>query len=308
MDSNQAAGSAAGAGKGAGSTLPAGAIVVVVVVVIAVVAAAALLFTGNSGGPGSTGGNGSGTDVIAQAFSSGQALTGAQLANITEQYSKTVGPLNVTYMVNTHATSSSPNFTDTTAGVLDEDYQRANGDFRADIMMSALANMHSPYYSNNVSTKTQAVVISFSNGTSYGCNKVLNITPPDPQLSKNFTCYKGIYSNNTLFNFSNPFGSTPYVKYRLVGKSSVLGIPCDILSGNGTLSTPASLALNTTVNVRTCVSYKYLAWLNYSIDTIEHQSAHGLLSNSSSSGIATALNNRVSANLTQLPPGAIILP
>ncbi len=300
MDKNQEAGSATKAGKGGSSVLLAGGVVVIIAVVIAVV----LLFTGNAGG---TGGNGNGTDVIAQAFSSGQMLTGAQLANITAQYSKTAGPLNVTYTVNTHAVSSSPNFTDTTTGVLDESYQRANGDFRANVMILSLASLHSPYYASNVSTETQAVVIGFSNGTSYGCNKVLNITPPDTQISKNFTCYKGTYSNNTLFNFSNPFGSTPYVKYRLVGKSSVLGIPCDILAGNGTLSAPASLGLNTTVNVRTCVSYKYLVWLNYSIGTLEYQNAHGLLSNSSSSGIATALNNRVSSNLTQLPPNAIII-
>lgn len=302
MDKSQAVGATVKAGKRSSMLLVGG-----VVVVIVIVAAALLLFTGGASGPGGSGGNGSGTDVIAQAFSSSRTLTGAQLANITVQYGKRSGPINVTYLVNTSGLSSSPNFEDTTTGIYDENYQGMNGDFRVDLIMSTLARFKSPYHTGNVSTSIRAVDIGFSNGTSYLCSEVLNMTPPDPQLSKNVTCNKGVYSNNTIFNFSNPFGSTPYVKYMLVGKSSVLGIPCDLLVGNGTLNTPTSLALNTTVKVRTCVSYKYLVWLNYSIDTLEYQNAHGLMSNSSVSGIATALNNRVSANLTQLPPNSIVV-
>lgn len=308
---------AASAAAGGKAVMSGGALLVIGIAVVIVVVAGFLLASSTGKASGSAGNGGtnstgyaSGSDAIAQAFASNQTLTGAQLANITEQYSKSVGPMNITYKGKISGnTNSGNNFTTSLSNRYNETYMHENGDFVADMLLSSTDRIHNPYYSNNVTALTHSITIGFSNMTSYSCSDILNITPPDPQvIGKGFSCIKGSYLNSTLFNFSNQFGSTPYVKYHLVGKSSVIGIPCDELAGTGALnSSTANIPISISVNITTCVSFKYMAWLSYNMSFRQTSSAYNFTSISTTTGTATALNNNVPANFTQLPQNAILI-
>ncbi|MCL5430097.1 MAG: hypothetical protein M1504_01300 [Candidatus Marsarchaeota archaeon] len=281
------------------------------IAIIAVLAIASLVLIATSGkGSGNTssngflnGGNNNNTDVISQAFSSSANLTGAQLANITAKYSKTVGPLNVSYDGGIISKIQSSSLKQQSEINYSEDVWKKNESFRTDLLMHMNTASVTRYSSYNVTTKLHSIVLAFANGTTYGCTLILNSSQPQQYSPKGWTCYPGTSLNSELFNFSNQFGSTPDVTYKLVGKGSVIGIPCDILVGSGTLAT-ANVPVKTYVNVTTCVSFKYLTWLNYTMHLTSD--FNGDVTNSSVFGIATALNGNIPANFTQLPPNATI--
>jgi hypothetical protein len=285
-----------------------------IAVVVIVVLAAALLLSSGHGQPGSNtsrntsgtnSGTGSSTDVIAQAFSSSPTLTGAQLANIIASHTKNIGPMNATYygtmstdMVFGNAAGRS---TSRMVGNFSEDYMRINNSYGVHMLISNKVHIQNRYINHNISNILSAIAIGLANGTTYGCSKVINSTTIPP--SKTYTCFKGQSTNSSpLFNYSNAFGSTPSIKYKLVGKGSVIGIPCDILVGNGTLFANNSYGVPPeTVGVRTCVSFKYYVWLNYTTTFNVSASAYNSTSNSTISATAAALNKNVPSNFTALP-------
>ena len=257
---------------------------------------------GNNGsGSGTNAGSGSSTDAIAQAFSSNPTLTGAQLANTIAPYIKNAGLTNVSYYgtITQHTVFSS---TQTNInGNFTEDYLRKNNTARNDMLVSQKLVVTNPNYRQMINSTVSAIVVEAANGIVYGCSEPINSTKPS---MNRYTCFKNPASNtNPLFNYSNPFGSTKSITYRLVGKGSVIGIPCDKLVGSGVVLASGNSSFQAppiNVNVTTCVSFKYYVWLNYTTKFMS--SASSTVSNTTVVASATSLNRNVPANLTALPP------